>query len=71
MRIDVVLSTEEERYICVGRAPDGEYRYASASDVARGPKYAERYSLTRAEIEQNDNSRMVPEFSIETEDLSK
>lgn len=68
MKIDVVLSTREERYIRIGTREDGEPTYALASDVMRGPKYARRYSWTRAEIEADDESPLEAEFSIEVED---
>lgn len=68
MKIDVVLSTKEERYIRIG-TKDGEPLYALASDVMRGPKYAERYTWTRKEIERDDLSPLVAEFSIEEEAL--
>ncbi len=65
VKIATVLSTGEERYIRIGTREDGEPLYAIAADVTRGPKYAERYVWTRAEIETDDQSPLVPEFEIE------
>jgi hypothetical protein len=67
VKIATVLSTEEERYVRIGTREDGEALYSLAADVARGPKYAERYTWTREEIEADDNSPLKAEFSIEVD----
>jgi hypothetical protein len=62
--VPVVIATDDARYVLIG-ITNGRETFALASDVARGPKYATRYSWTREEIEADDDGPIVTEFEIE------